>query len=72
MITWTRLGFLQYSFHQHLLVEQIVSVRAEAVADIVKERPTKTIFWDYAYNNWGETEFKEHLRGQRNISIDTK
>ena len=49
-----------------------MSVRAEAVADIVKERPTKTIFWDYAYNNWGETEFKEHLRGQRNISIDTK
>ena len=52
--------------------EQIVSVTAEAIADTVKERPTKTIFWDCAYNNWSKTEFKGHMKGQRNISIVTK
>ena len=52
--------------------EQIVSVTAQAVAYIVKERPTKAwchrkershlkIFRDRGYNNWSETEFKEHM-----------
>ena len=48
--------------------EQTVSVTASAVADIVKERPTKTccprkershlkIFWKHVYSNWSKTEF---------------
>ena len=49
-----------------------MSVTAEAIADIVKERLTKTIFWDRAYNNCSESEFKEDIRGQRSILIDTK
>ena len=49
---------------------------AQAVAEIVKERPTKArgprrershlkIFWDLGYNNWSETEFKKHMRVDR-------
>ena len=56
--------------------EQILSVTAQAVADIVKEGPTKSrgprkershlkIFWDRSYNNWSEIEFKEHMRVDR-------
>ena len=56
--------------------EQSVSVTAQAVADIVKGQPTKArgprrarsqlkIFWDRGYNNWRETEFREHMRVDR-------
>ena len=49
---------------------QIVSVPAQAVAEIVKEQPAKAqctrkemshlkIFWDSSYNSWSETELKK-------------
>ena len=52
--------------------EHIVSATAQAVADIVKERPTKAqglrkegshlkVFWDHGYNNWIKTGFKEQM-----------
>ena len=56
--------------------KQIVSATAQAVADIVNERSTKTwgprkerscdkIFWNRGYNNRSETIFKEHMRVDR-------
>ena len=53
-----------------------MSVTAQAVENIIKEEPTKTlgprkekshlkIFWDHCYNNCSGTEFKEHMRGDR-------
>ena len=43
--------FFSPAFTDDEIEEQIVSVTAEDVADIVKERPIITIFWDRAYNN---------------------
>ena len=58
--------------------EQIVYVIAQAVAHIVKERPTKArgpreeksllnIFGEHDFNNWSETEFKKHIHKNTRI-----
>ena len=58
--------------------EQIVYVIAQAVAHIVKERPTKArgpreeksllnIFGEHDFNNWSETEFKKHIHENTRI-----
>ena len=60
-----------YSSSAIELEEEIVSVEAQAVTDIIQEKPTKPrnprknrthlkIFWDHGYVNWSDIEFKEH------------
>ena len=62
-----------YSSSAIQLEEEIVSVIAQAVSDIIQEKPTKPwnprkdrthlkIFWDHGYVNWSDIEFKEHMR----------